>query len=339
MEVRKKAVWRSALCGGAILAALVLAAGVTPARAADPDFKGFFVALDLANTQPNSLDHHYANHVNWAATPIAVERLVLDNDADFTGKITVGYGFGNKGKLSVSWWGFDNEDSFEDTLPSGLYPTIFGYGPSGGMYAYNPAGVSFSTSAKVQASTFDIDYVRSFSPAEKMTIGWLAGLRMASWEEDQAFDGADGYGNYYSQGKHFESDGMGFRLGAKLQWGFTEHFGMGGSAAWSFLQADTEGNSFQRFAASGTPDDTNEASDDNVRGEIRDYDLKAIWSYGALDFWVGYSMSNWDGMPTDPVPGNEGGHFAAGPISHRSRDEVSFNSLHAGVAWKFGGGK
>ncbi|HEU5179661.1 MAG TPA: Lpg1974 family pore-forming outer membrane protein [Candidatus Polarisedimenticolia bacterium] len=317
---------------------LTLSFGLSPALADDTDFKGFYVALDLGMTQPTSLDQHYANHVVFGTTT-TMDRLVLDNDSDFTAKITFGYGFGEMGKLQVSWWGFDNEDKEENTLLGGVYPTIFGYGNSGGMYIYNPAGVTFSTTGKVQADTIDIDYIRSFEPGKKVTIGWLAGLRVASYEEDQTFEGADNYGNYYRQGKHFESDALGFKLGAKVKWGFTEHFGMAGSATWSFLMADTEGNSFQSFAQSGPADDEFTGSDDNIRGEIRDYDLKAVWSYGALDFWVGYAMSNWDGLVTDPIPQNEGGHFAIGPADNRGRDSIAFNSLHAGVAFKFGGGK
>lgn len=316
---------------------LTLSFGLTPALAADADFKGFYVGLDLGLTQPTSLDQHYANHVVFGI-PNEMERLVLDNDSDLTFKITFGYGFGEMGKLQVSWWGFDNEDETSGNLLGGLYPTVFGYGPSGGMYLYDDVvGVDFSATGKVQASTIDIDYVRSFEPGKKVTIGWLAGLRVASYEEDQTFEGSDAYGDY-EQGKHFESDGLGLKLGAKVMWGFTEHFGLAGSATWSFLMADTEGNSFQSFVAGGPPDDIYTAKDDNIRGEIRDYDLKAVWSYGALDFWVGYAMSTWDGLVADPLPANEGGHFAIGPVDQRGRDSISFNSLHAGVAFKFGGG-
>lgn len=317
---------------------LTFSFGLSPALADDADFKGFYVGLDLGLTQPTSLDQHYANHVNLATT---MERLTIDNDSDLTAKITFGYGFGEMGKLQISWWGFDNEDEVEQNLVGGVYPTIFGYGyNSGGMYIYNgTTGVAVKAKGKVQADTIDIDYIRSFEPGKKVTIGWLAGLRVASYEEDQTFEGADGYGYYYTQGKHFESDALGLKLGAKVKWGFTEHFGMAGSATWSFLMADTEGDSFQTFATSGPPDDSATAKDDNIRGEIRDYDLKAVWTYGSLDFWVGYAMSNWDGMVVDPLPANEGGHFAIGPTDERHRDSIAFNSLHAGVAFKFGGGK
>jgi len=74
-----------------VLATLAIA---TPATAAGNDYKGWFAALDLATTQPNSLDQHFANHVDTTVTPSPVERLVMDNDSDFTYRASVGYSWG-----------------------------------------------------------------------------------------------------------------------------------------------------------------------------------------------------------------------------------------------------
>lgn len=322
--------------------ALVMIAAVaasSPARAASVDDKGWFVFLDLANSQPTSLDQHFANHLDATGTTSSTELLVIDNDADLTFKFGGGYGFGNgNGSLRVSYWSFDNDDEQSGSVNGGLYPTIFGYGfNGGGMYLYNAAGVTYSATSSTKASTIDVDYLREIVGGKKASLSWLAGLRVASWEEDQAFEGNDGA--LYFQDKHFESDGFGFRVGAGAEFQFTEHFGMKSSLVFSFLQADTEGDSSQTFGAGGPPDDAMKASDDNVKAEMRDFDVKAVWTYGAMSYWIGYETYNWDGMVTDPVTQNEGGHYAIGPASNRARDSVAFNSLHAGVAFKFGGGK
>jgi len=334
----------------ALGAVLMLVASLPALAAGNADYKGWFVALDLANTQPNSLDQHYANHLNTSSTPVTDERLVMENDADFTYRASVGYSWGkDKGALVVSYWSFDNEDTVDGNLVGGVYPTIFGYGYYGGMYIYNGGtgaggGVFFQATSKVQASTIDLDYVRPVSVTPHLTVKWLAGLRIASYEEDQGFLGNDngvyyGGGNsYYEQTKHFKSDGVGLRVGVKANMGIGDHFSIAPSAVFSFLQADTKGNSMQNFISGGAIE-TNESTDDNIRGEIRDFDVKAVWSYGRLDYWVGYAMSSWSGMVTDPVPGNEGGHYAAGPITSRGRDNISFNSVHAGVTFRFGKGK
>ena len=322
-----------------VIAVFAMLAFATPASAADQDYKGWFVALDLATTQPNSLDQHFANHIDSTQAPSPVERLVIDNSTDFTYRASVGYSWGGSlGSLKVSYWSFDNEDKMTDTLAGYVNPTIFGYGYNGGaMYVYDAAGVNFTATSKVKASTTDLDYIRPIATSEKTTLSWLAGLRVASYQEDQGFVGVDQYAVSYYQDKHFESNGVGLRVGAAAEFGFTPHFGLVSSAVFSFLQADLEGHSSQQFGAAGTPE-TMHAKDNNIRGEMRDFDVKAVWSYGSLDYWLGFSTSSWDGMVADPVPGLAGAPFSfgIGPTESRSRDNVSFNSLHAGVKWRFG---
>ena len=327
---------RAAAAAIAVLGMLAIA---TPAAAADKDYKGWFVALDFASTQPNSLDQHYANHYSFAPPPLQVERLVLENDSDFTYRASAGYSFGGAlGSLKVSYWSFDNEDKLTDNLVGGVYPTIFGYGYYGGMYIYNgTTGVNFTTSAKVKASTTDLDYVRPIVSGEKSTLSWLAGLRVASYEETRSFVGSDGV-NFFYQDKNFESDGMGLRVGAAAEFGFTEHFSMVSSMVFSFLQADTEGTSSQLFGTGGQNESVH-GEDDNIRGEIRDFDIKAVWSFGHLDYWVGYEVSSWDGLVNDPIPPVGGGFNGIGSAESRSRDNISFNSAHVGVKWRFGKAK
>src|SRR5881628_1558695 len=139
------------------VAALSIWAFATPAAAADKDFKGWFAALDLALTQPNSLDQHFGDSVN-SANPSAtrMNRLVLKNDSDGTFRASVGYGFGlGFGSLQASYWSFDNEDSESRSLTGAIAPAIFGYGYNGAMYVLNP---TFTAGSKVQATTADLDY-------------------------------------------------------------------------------------------------------------------------------------------------------------------------------------
>ena len=213
--------------------------------AAPEDYKGWFLALDLASTQPGGLDQQYATYVDQSGGPTNGfgTRMVIENDADLSYGASIGYAWGALGGLAVSYWGFDNEDEVVDSVTGSLvYPTVFG------MYAFN-YGQSFSlgnagyfpvdltATGKVQASTIDIDYFRPMQAGEKLTITWVAGLRSATFEEDRTFDGADTSGVYYIETKHIESDGFGVKLGATAMFGFTDHFGLQGSMAFSFLQA------------------------------------------------------------------------------------------------------
>ena len=315
------------------VAALISMAFATPALAADEEYRGWFAALDFASTQPESLDQHFANHVDKAATPINDERLVIDNKTGNTYRAAVGYGFGKGlGSLRVSYWTFDHDDKMTGTVAGYLSPTLFGFGYNY-VYLYNAAGVDFTATSKVKAHAADLDYVRTLVTGEKSSLSWLAGLRVASYEEDQGFEGLDGIHDY-AQAKHLKSNGVGPRVGAIANFGFTKHFSLESSVVMSFLQSDTKGDASLDIISSATRQ-TREAKDDHIRGQIMDFDARAVWSYGPVDYYLGYSMSSWSGMVTDPVPANGGPFFSIGPTADRGRDNISFNSIEGGIIVRF----
>jgi len=324
----------------AVFMALALLALGAPAHAVDTDYKGWYGNLDLALSQPNSLDQDFANHSRATGTGTAQnERLSMDNDTSLTYRLDVGYSWGRKGRLQVSFWQFDNDDSRGDTLNGGVYPTIFGYGTYGAQYIFNPSGVDFEATSNTKASTWDVDFIRPMRAGDTLTINWLAGLRVAKFEEDQSFEGFDGVYTY-TQDKHIESNAVGLRVGATMAFNFTKHFGVEAGAAFSFLQGDTEGISHQSCPAGSSCDaggvtsrESNEAQDDAVRGDIQDYHLRAVWSSGPLDWYVGYGMSAWGGIAADPVPAIISGVGGSPP---QTRNNISFNGFDVGVRWRFG---
>jgi hypothetical protein len=102
--------------------------------------------------------------------------------------------------------------------------------------------------------------------------------------------------------------------------------------AFSFLQGSTEAVTTQN--ASGTLDAL-AVKDDNVRGEIRDYDLRAMWSWKPVDVYFGYGGSTWDGLVEDPT--GEMVNFPVTKSDGSDRSSIGFNSLHAGIVLRFGG--
>jgi hypothetical protein len=318
--------------------AVLVASGASPAMAAHhDDYKGWFVSLDAATTQPNSLDQQYANIVD--ATTGFITRQVIDNDSDFTWAAKVGYSWGELGGLAVSYWSFDNEDTVNATESTNyVYPTVFGaYGFNYGG-AYRLVGpVDYKASAKTKASTIDMDYSRPMHAGEKLTVDWIAGLRSATFEETRTFDsGPDATAYYISQTHHMKSDAFGVKVGARVNFGFTDHFALQGLMAWSFMQANTDGEATQNKPTLLPPNfDQIESSDDHVMGEIKDYDVRAVWNWKALDFYVGYGGQTWEGLVADPIEGSCCG--AASGAGRSTRDSVAFNSAHAGVTFRFGG--
>ncbi|HZC67759.1 MAG TPA: hypothetical protein VE201_03990, partial [Nitrospirales bacterium] len=121
----------------AVLFGLVLLLTVGTLSAGTDPYTGWYGNLDLALTQPNSLDQHFANFIDFSGAQAKDHRLVMDNDDDLTWRLDLGYSWGKMGALQVSYWQFDNDDSQGDSLNGAVYPTIFGYGTNGGMYAYN----------------------------------------------------------------------------------------------------------------------------------------------------------------------------------------------------------
>src|SRR5947209_5014230 len=247
----------------------------TPARAADNDYKGWFIALDAAMTQPNSLDQHYANLRD--STTHFTARRVIDNKSDATVRGTVGYAFGKTiagpmGRLQVEYWSFDHDDRNANTENGQVFPTLFGYTYNnyGIAYAINPP-VDVLATSRVTARTVDIDYVRPMITGEKLVVEWLAGIRHATYKEDQGFSGTSG-GATTLEDKHIDSKGTGLRFGAKAVFGFTKHFSLEGGMAVSLLQATSDAESSHTLTAI----DRNTAADNHVRGETRDFDLRAV---------------------------------------------------------------
>ena len=316
----------------AACAAAALVSG-SPALAAGTDYQGWFVALDLATTQPTGLDQSAANIVDSATG--FTSRKMLDSDADFTWAIKAGYSWGELGGLEVSYWSFDNDDSQNNVENVNyVYPTIFGYGFNySSTYGLTAPPVTYTETSGLKASVIDIDYFRAMDVGERFTVKWLAGLRTASFEEDLGFNGSDTSGTYYIESKHIESDAFGVKVGAVLAFGFTDRFALQGKMAFSFLQGDSEAQATRN--GSGVLDE-NSADTDNIRGEIRDYDLRGVWMWENLDVYLGYGGQTWDGLVEDPL-GN-GSCCSVSTYNTSTRDSVGFNSLHAGIVFRFGGG-
>lgn len=320
------------LIGSAILTSLT---SVTPAHAGE-DLKGWLLSLDFALTQPSNLDQHFATHVDASANPVETERLVIDNTTATSFRAGLGYRLGKaQGSLQVHYWSFETEDEQGGTLKGGVYPTIVGYTYGGGMYIYNAAGVTYSTASSVKADTLDFDYLRPVAMSSKFSVRFLVGLRVAQFEETQTFAGNDGV-NEFLQGKLIESEGAGFRVGAAAVFGLTTHFSLEGGVAVSYLLARTEGMGTATFP-SGIVHMIH-GEDDHLRGTIWDYDLRAVWRFRDVDPYIGFTSSDWEGLPADPIPA--GGCCTGGLASDsRGRQTVTFTSVHAGLIWRFGGRK
>ena len=328
----------AALAAPVALAALVFA---TPVAAQDSETRGFYLALDLALTQPTGTDSHLATRFDDSAFPPVTERILLELGDDSTFRVTGGFNFGlDMGSLQVSWWEFDNEDKESFARTGLITPALFGYGSYGYMSFCNPLfspcdpslPVTFSGRSRIQATTIDLDYTKSAEVGERFHLRWLAGLRSAHYEEERSFEGTDGYYSY-RQERRFETDAYGVRVGAIGLLQVSEHFGIRGGVAFSLLQSDTSGTASQTFVDLGLHE-TAFGEDPNGRGQIQELEVAGVWSAGPVDISLGLSNADWQGLVKDPVP--IAGYLGVGETT--TRDSIGFTSFAVGVKWKIGAG-
>ncbi len=344
MQVRKVLSRCNKLAVLLAITAAVLLAAPSPAAAADDDFKGWFAGLDFALTQPNGLDQIVGDFTGVQGSGLRQETLRFDNDSDSTFAIDVGYSWGKIGALKVSWWEFDNDDRFSfaadtygflnATVAPVFYSEYYGYGFYNTVYASNYYDIAADATSNVQATTIDVDYVRSIPVGDVFTLKWLAGLRLAEYEETQTLVASGDeyfyadYLVYLDQTSKIETDAFGVRIGVTGVMEVTDHFALEGGIAVSFMQADNDATATAIDSDFGIPTLTRE-NVDSTRGEIRDFHLRAVWTYARADYYIGYTSSVWSDLVNDPV-----GRTAFG---RDERDDISFDSLNAGIRFRFGG--
>src|SRR5262245_9795702 len=128
--------WRLSLASAGVALIIALAL-TTPAVAGDNNYQGWYGNLDLALTQPNSLDQNYASNTDFSGSITRTRRLVMDNDSALSWKADVGYSWGTKGSLQVSFWTFSNDDEESGNKKGELNPNVVGYSAYYGQYLYD----------------------------------------------------------------------------------------------------------------------------------------------------------------------------------------------------------
>jgi hypothetical protein len=314
--------------------AVLIAFSSSPAMAAHhDDYKGWFVSLDAAMTQLNSLDQGSPTSSN----PLTSRYRLTTRQGDGQ---RLRFHLGGEGRpLGRSWAGWRCRTGRSTTRTRSAPPRAPATSTDGvRRRSYNNGGtyalvgpVDYKASAKTKASTIDLDYSRPMHAGEddgrldrRTALATFAG-------DPDVRQRSDAGALHQPDAPHMKSDAFGVKVGARVNFGMTQHFSCEGLMAWSFMQANTDGEATQN--AGGTLDQIT-SSDDHVMGEIRDYDVRAVWNWSALDFYVGYGGQTWEGLVSDPIDGSCCGASGAG---HSTRDSVAFNSAHAGVTFRFGG--
>jgi len=307
--------------------AAAAAGGHAAAQSADAHW---FAIVDATFTRP-SVDLEYALQIDTSGFPIDSTRHLLDSESGFSFRAGFGREFGSgRGSMRVTYWSFDANDTTEANLRGRVEPLVFGAGYYGAYYYLeNLSGVETTAESEVEASIVDLDYRREITEGPRFRVSWLAGLRVANYDESQTFRGDDATLYIIEQEKQISSDAYGVRVGADAQFRFGRIFSLEGDLSVSSMLADIETEAVQRIMDPGGTllfAESAEAIDDSAVGLITDVGARGVWEAGRAEIILGILFSHWNGIAEDRLP----------PVPRgTAREDVSFNSAYLGLRWRF----
>jgi len=266
-------------------------------------------------------------------------------DDEATGRVGLGYVWGEGQRLMASYWSFASEQSAAGDGPDSgrlhfaVGPPIF----TGGQYVGDNATPGFfSIETEVEAEVIDLDWSRSYDTSESFQLGWSFGLRYATYSEttqgvyDEASSSSPSLGQVrYAAFKSNESEAFGARVAGRGSFGIGYGLSVEGEIGLSLL--DNQIDSLSRLAPVGTvnqpttPVARATASDDGRSGTIFDVELVLAWTGrgDTLRIYGGWRQSVWDEVTRDLVRNFPG---TSAPLEDRT--SVTFSGYVLGVAFR-----
>lgn len=332
---------------------------VAPALATGSEYEGFYIELGAALATPGNTNTAVAA-VNptligaLAGQGLDSEIIWTDWDDTLSSSFGFGYSWGAKGRLQVTYWEYSDNTREEggagSTLTSYPWMTI---GPVSALgYGYlSPAlyGMEFEMTQEIEASTIDVEYLRSVSPGESLEMTWGFGLRFADFE-----DNVDG--NYLLDPndillsaqipvfRKVTGDGTGLTGGVGVEYQFTDPFGVRSHLRLGFLTAEVEAEHGWDLPG-GVPAPFQKQTIEDETAVTVDFDLAGRFGVGDyVDLEVGWFYTSWWDMAQVPLSRGElriGGNFPQLNISTfdipgESRDRITWSGPRIAVDIRFG---
>lgn len=278
-----------------------------------PDWEGWYAELDVALATPgNTNTPAQANGPSDAAQggssdlSNSVDWIDWEDDPTVSG--TIGYSFGSKGKLQVTFWSYD--DSAASSGKSSDYPNYnwFTIGPaaSWGYSFYYP--MSWGFTQEIQAETIDLEYKRTLIGKERGRVAWGIGARFASFEE--TVSGSYVIPDFFIPGNQFrfpasrtiDSDGFGFTGSIGGSYDFVKSFGIGSNLRVGFLTSDIDMDHEivdmdGYYATPGVRHSESVTTEDQVATTF-DFQFDLVFHAGRyLDIDAGWFYTTWSELP------------------------------------------
>ena len=342
--------WRRIGTSAAVAIALAVSAAPASAQAYEED--GFFLFLDAIFTTPQNTDEVIAVTVDTDAAPQEVQSqkvILTDWSSDPTGKLQFGYRWASGSTVSLTYWGFDNDQRTVgngapgSTMYFGIGPTIFFddayYGTSG-------APGHFDIVSSIEASSLEIEAGKVHPLSDAFSLEWAVGLRWADFSENQSgfYDFDDStypfFGEYrYSVTKSNDSSMAGMEISGRAVYAFGEMLSVESGLAFSFLEGDVDSRSTN--VPSGTvnattlPSASFSVKDNDRSGTIVDFDLNVVFhlSDDRYRLWFGYEYSDWEGLTVD-LARKQAALFGQ-QTTFEVRDGIAFSGFKVGVGFLF----
>ncbi len=316
------------------------------------DEQGFFLFLDAMLAQPGDTDMVVAESVNAAGSTQTAGKVLPVWDAGLAGRFGGGYRWATGGALSVSFWSFDDDQSFAADGPAGGFLN-FAIGPAtyyDGYPVFNfgiPGSAAFR--ANLEASTVDVAFSQTQELSDILSMEWSVGLRFASYEDGVtgtydlcASTGCDGGYGYvpgeiaFAAERTTKSDMFGIRAGVRGKYSISERVAVRSGLALSLLTGDVESRS--GLTPIGTlngaidPPGRYVADESDRSGRIVELDVGVEFDLvrDLLRLSVGYEHAIWEGVPADLARNPPGMLTVLEP-----RDRVSFSGARLGLWVRF----
>ncbi len=321
----------------------------------DADWKGWFIDLDAALATPgNTNTPLQANSPGTLAqagtSDLSSEVEFMDWDDDAALGFGFGYSWGSRGAIQVTYWEYS--DTAEGSGSSIYYPNYnwFTIGPtSAWSYPGFPTAIfdmNWDFEQEIEARTVDVEFKRSVSTKNPLTIGWSVGLRWASFED--TVDGeylVDGLFRFPAM-RHIESDGVGATGSFEAGYDFAKAFGLSTDLRVGFITADVDGeheiidlDGF--YAYPGVSWSEEVGSEDEVATTL-DFNFNLTFHAGRyLDIDLGYLYSTWTEMAEVNLSRAESFDdfsFSVPPtIKGEDRDRITWSGPRIRLRWLFPG--
>jgi len=313
--------------------------------------EGFFVFLDASLSRPGDTDLVVAESTSGGGV-IATSRIAPEWGAAVAGRVGFGYRWSAGGKLSVTAWRHDDDETLAVDGPDGGF-LDFAIGPSvydedGLLLSFgDPGRAAFD--ATVKASTIDVEFGQQQELSDVLTMEWSVGVRAATYEDrvrgtyDLCAGAGCGAGNpflpgeiAYAADRSTESNMVGVRAGVLGRYRVSERVAIRSALALSLLNGKIESTS--GLTPTGTlnagvdPTTRFSADEDDRSGRILDLDVGVEFDVvrDLLRLSLGYEHSVWDGVPRDLARNPPAQYTVNAP-----RDAVTFAGVRLGVWVRF----